>query len=73
MEEHFVMTNQKIMFIDGDINIDLLNPNNHKKTEEFINTLFSIGLYPKITGLSQITAQSATLIDNIFTNEMDNK
>lgn len=42
IEEHFVITNHKVMFIGGDINIDLLNPNKHKKTEEFISTLFSL-------------------------------
>lgn len=30
LREHLVITNHKIMFIGGDINIDLLNPNKHK-------------------------------------------
>ncbi len=49
MEEHLSNINHKIMFIGGDFNIDLLNPNKHKITDNFINTLYSIGLHPKIT------------------------
>jgi len=56
------------MFICGDFNIDLLNPHNHKRTEDFINTVFS--LYPQITRPSRITSHCATLIDNIFTNSI---
>ncbi len=41
-------------------------------TEEFINTLYSLSLYPKITRPSRITSHSASLIDNIFTNQIDN-
>lgn len=58
MEEDFAFRNQEIMFIGGDFNIDLLNPNNHKKTAEFINTLFSMGIHLKITKPSRITAIS---------------
>ena len=72
MEEHFTFTNHKVMFIGGDFNIDLLNPNKHTMTNEFINTLYSIGLYPKMTRPSRIPTHCATLIDNIFSNEMDN-
>lgn len=72
MEEAFTKTSQKVMFICGDFNIDLLNPNNHKMTEDFINTVFSLGLYPQITRPSRITLHCATLIDNIFTNIIQN-
>lgn len=50
------------------MNVDLLNPNKHKLTDDFINTIYSLGLRPKITRPSRITTHSATLIDNIFTN-----
>ena len=72
MEENFSRISQKVMFICGDFNIDLLNQNKHKMTEEFINTLYSLSLYPKITRPSRITSHSASLIDNIFTNQIDN-
>lgn len=72
MEANFTIKDNKIMFIGGDFNIDLLNQNSHIMTDEFINTMYSIGLYPKITRPSRITRQSATLIDNIFSNDLDN-
>lgn len=42
-------------------------------TDEFIIMIFSIGLYPQITKPSRITTHSATLIDNIFPNGIENK
>lgn len=60
----------KNVFFCGDFNIDLLNPNNHKKTD-FINTLYSLSMHPTITRPSRATSHCATLIDNIFTNVMD--
>lgn len=55
-------------FVCGDFNIDLLKSNDHKKTAEFIDTMFSFGFYPLILKPSRITKDSATLIDNIFVN-----
>ena len=43
----------------------LLNPNKQKMTYEFINTMHSMSLYPKITRPSRITPHCATLIDNM--------
>lgn len=53
-------------------NIDLLNHNKHKPTDKFIDTMYSISLFTKITRPSRITSHSTTLIDNIFTNDIDN-
>ena len=41
----------------------------HKGTNDFIDQLFSLGLYPLIDRPSRITTSSATLIDTIFTNQ----
>lgn len=71
MEASFSKVNQKVIFICGDLNIDLLNPNKHKATDEFINTMYSMSLYPKITRPSRITPHCSTLIDNIFTNDIE--
>lgn len=60
--------NKKILFVCGDLNIDLLNPQQHNSTTEFINSMYSNSLYPAITRPTTITTHSATLIDNIFTN-----
>ncbi len=72
MEKMFSVNNQKDLFICGDYNIDLLNAKKHKSTEEFVDVMFSMCLFPKITKPSRITSHSATLIDNIFTNILDN-
>lgn len=55
----------------GDFNVNLLNPGEHKGTTDFINTFYNITLFPVIVKPSRITTTSATLIDNIFTNKMD--
>lgn len=67
----FSKTHQKVVFICGDFNIDLLNPNKNKMTDKFINTMHSLSLYPKVTRPSRITSNCATLIDNIFTNDFE--
>ncbi len=68
MEKLFSLNTQKDLLICGDYNIDLLNAKKHKPTDDFIDTMFSMSLFPAITRPSRITLQSATLIDNIFTN-----
>ncbi len=73
MKEMFIKKCHKKIFICGDFNIDLLNSNNHKMTNDFINTIYSMNLYPTITRPTRITSHCATLIDNIFTNDISNK
>ena len=63
----------KVVVFCGDFNIDLLNPSNYSAIDTFINTMYSVSLFPKITRPSRITSYSATLIDNIFTNHIENK
>lgn len=56
-----------MIIVCEDFNIDLLNPQ-WTKTINFIYSMFCMGLYPSITHPSVITVNTATLIDNIFTN-----
>ena len=62
--------NQKIIYLMGDFNINLLNEDFHAPTNDFLNVLYSYSLYPSITKPTRITSKSSTLIDNIFTNSM---
>lgn len=62
---------RKKVFLCGDFNVDLLNPQGHKGTSELIYVMHSLGLIPTITKPSRVTAYSATLIDNIYSNVMD--
>ena len=58
----------KHCYITGDFNLDLLKHECHSVTAQFIESLFAFGFLPMITKPTRITAHSATLIDNIFTN-----
>ena len=53
----------------GDINLDIFNCDNNENTLNLLNSLMSGSLIPIITKQSRITDQTATLIDNIFTNQ----
>ena len=54
----------------GDFNLDLLQYNHHVPTQEFIDSLFSHAFFPLISNPTRLTSYSATLIDNIFTNNL---
>jgi len=71
MENLFLAVNNKSFFICGDFNTDLLNPNKHKLTDELIERMHSMSLIPTIPKPS-ITSHSATLIDDILTNNLTN-
>ena len=61
----------KVSYLMGDFNIDLLKVNIHAKTNEFVNDVISQGFLPKITRPTRITPHSATLIDHIYTTKID--
>ena len=58
----------KILYLLGDYNINLLNFDKHVPTQEFLDLLFTYSVAPSITKPTRVTSHSATLIDNIFTN-----
>ena len=53
----------------GDWNFNLINHHCHKATSDFLDLLYSRMLFPLITRPTRITANKASLIDNIFTND----
>ena len=57
----------KTIYLCGDFNVDLLKQA-HVYTDLFLETLYSYGMLPIITKPTRITSTTATLIDNIFTN-----
>ena len=63
----------KVILVCGDFNIDLMKFNDHTKTTDFVNLMFSLSFYPLIVKPSRITKDSLTLIDNIFINVFDGK
>ena len=63
----------KQCYIMGDFNLDLLQYNDNVLTQEFVNHLFSYAFYPLISKPTRITSHTATLVDNIFTNDLTRK
>ena len=57
----------------GDFNINILNSHSHQPTNEFINLMTSNSLNPLIPKPTRITSSTATLIDTIFTNNLELK
>jgi hypothetical protein len=53
------------------INIDLLQSETCDIANRFSEQLFTSSFYPIITKPTRITEHTATLIDNIFTNNID--
>ena len=51
-----------------DFNVNLFNYESHGETNEFINTVVSHYLLPHILHPTRVTDHSATVIDNIFSN-----
>jgi len=67
------MTTDKVQIVCGDFNIDILNQCVFKGISEFINIMYSNHLCPLIDKPSRITSETATLIDHIFTNRLEEK
>ena len=62
--------NKKI-FLMGDFNVDLLKADKHPDSSTFLDLFESYNLMPKIIFPTRVTSRSRTLIDNIFTNLLD--
>jgi hypothetical protein len=65
-----LLEKNKICTIMGDFNIDLLKIDDHEDTNYFYNILSTHGFRPLILQPTRITSSSASLIDNIFINDM---
>jgi hypothetical protein len=61
---------RKKCYICGDFNINLLNVDNHAPSSDFIDLMYSFGFFPLINKPTRVTSNSATIIDNIFSNEL---
>ena len=77
-DEFLTMTNElltkiskenKICYLMGDFNLNLMNHQSHSATGEFLDALYSNMFFPLIMRPTTITPHSATLIDNIFVNQ----
>ena len=59
-------------YLCGDYNIDLLKIFRKNQYNVFFENLIAAGFQPKISLPTRLTDHSATLIDNIFCNQIDN-
>jgi len=64
---------EKLCFIMGDYNLDLLKYETHEQTELFLNDLLSHSFLCTKYYPTRITDTAATLIDNIFIIGVNNK
>ena len=55
----------------GDFNVDLLKFESHNETRDYYDLLSSHGFSPLILHPTRATSSSATLIDNIFINNLE--
>ena len=58
-------------FISGDFNFDLIKAENHNDTFEFLEIMTTNFLLPTITVPTRINSCNNTLIDNIFSSEIN--
>ena len=61
----------KRCFISGDFNFDLMKAENHTDTFEFLEVMTTNFLLPTITIPTRINPRNNTLIDNIFSSEIN--
>ena len=55
----------------GDFNIDLLKYDSENTSSDFYDLFSSYGYRPLIMQPTRVTSHSATLIDNIFINDLE--
>jgi hypothetical protein len=66
-----IQSDNKICYLLGDYNINMLNFKTHELTSCFVDSIYGNGFIPLISRPTRITSTSATLIDNIFTNDFN--
>jgi hypothetical protein len=64
-----IFKENKICYLMGDFNFNLLNHHSHQLTAEFLDIMFGYMFFPLITLPTRITSHTATIIDNIFTHQ----
>ena len=55
----------------GDLNIDLLKYDSHSESTDFVDLMHTSFLLPYIVAPTRVTPRFSTLIDNIFSNNID--
>ena len=61
----------KLIFLTGDFNVDLLKADTNKDFAEYLDNLSSYDFHPHIILPTRVTDISSTVIDNIFFNSIE--
>ena len=61
----------KLLFLIGDFNVDLLKANSNKDFSEYLDIWYSYHFLPHIILPTRVTDISGTIIDNIFFNSVE--
>ena len=61
-------TTDKICFVVGDLNLNLIDYQSNAKVRHFVNLIFQHSLVPIVNKPTRVTKNNATLIDYIITN-----
>ena len=64
-----VKNENKLVYITGDFNIDILKFNDSERILEFVNLFMSNNLFCTVVYPTRVSNTSTTLIDNIWTND----
>ena len=59
---------KKLFYVMGDFNIDLLKADTDRPVNDYLDLIYSYSIIPTVYKPTRITATSATVIDNILTN-----
>ena len=62
----------KLCYLLGDLDIDFLKAEDHRATDELLDVLYCCNVFPLITKPTRVTSTTASLIDHILTNNLDN-
>jgi len=65
-----IKNENKLCYCMGDYNINILNNETHADTGKFLDLMYSHSFIPLITKPTRVCNDSATIIDNIFTNDI---
>jgi len=67
-----LMSEKHEIYIAGDFNVNLLSHETHIESGNFLNTVIEHSQFPTIVKPTRFGKTSTTLIDNIFTNSINN-
>ena len=65
-----IKVEDKLVYVMGDFNLNILESDNHLPTSNFIELMYSNSLFPLISRPTRVTKNKASLIDNIFCNDI---